>query len=112
MFDKGGVDFAMPDAARTGGLTEMRKICALAEAYGVVVSPHNYSSGVCSAATLHLMAAVPGTGPLEWDTVNSSIVSELFIEPPVVRDGTVSVPQLPGLGVHLPDAVRAEFGVS
>ena len=32
-----------------------------AEAFGVVVSPHNYSSGVCSAATLHLMAATPGT---------------------------------------------------
>jgi L-alanine-DL-glutamate epimerase-like enolase superfamily enzyme len=112
MFAKGGVDVAMPDAARTGGLTEMKKICAIAEAYGVVVSPHNYSSGVCSAATLHLMAAVPGTGPLEWDTVDSSIVPELFLEPPVVRDGTVSVPELPGLGVHLPDEVRARYGAN
>jgi D-galactarolactone cycloisomerase len=112
LFDKGGVDYAMPDVARTGGLTEMKKICALAEAYGVVVSPHNYSSGVCSAATLHLMAAVPGTGPLEWDTVDSSIISELFIEPPVVRDGAVSVPRLPGLGVHLTDEVRARFSAN
>jgi len=112
LFDKGGVDYAMPDAARAGGLTEMKKICAIAEAYGVAVSPHNYSSGVCAAATLHLMAAVPGTGPLEWDTVDSSIVPELFVEPPVVKDGAVSVPQLPGLGVHLPDAVRAQYGAN
>jgi L-alanine-DL-glutamate epimerase-like enolase superfamily enzyme len=109
MFEKGGVDVAMPDMARTGGMTEMKKICAVAEAFGVVVSPHNYSTGICSAATLHLMAATPGTGPLEWDTVGSSIVEELFVEPPVVKDGRVWVPQLPGLGVHLPDEVRAKY---
>jgi D-galactarolactone cycloisomerase len=111
MFQKGGVDVAMPDMARAGGITELKKICAVAEAFGVPVSPHNYSSGICSAATLQLMAATPGTGPLEWDTVNSSIVAELFVEPPVVRDGKVQVPQLPGLGVHLPDAVRAKYAV-
>jgi L-alanine-DL-glutamate epimerase-like enolase superfamily enzyme len=111
MLSKGGVDVAMPDMARTGGITEMRKICAVAEAFGVVVSPHNYSSGVCSAATLHLMAATPRTGPLEWDTVGSSIVPELFVEPPVLRDGHIVVPQLPGLGVHLPDEVRAQYAV-
>jgi L-alanine-DL-glutamate epimerase-like enolase superfamily enzyme len=111
MFQKGGVDVAMPDMARTGGITEMKKICAVAEAFGVVVSPHNYSSGVCSAATLQVMAATPGTGPLEWDTVDSSIVAELFVEPPVVKDGYVQVPQLPGLGVHLPDEVRARYAM-
>ena len=98
MFTKGGVDVAIPDMARTGGITEMKKICAVAEAFGVVVSPHNYSSGVCSAATLHLMAATPGTGPLEWDTVGSSIVPDLFIEPPVLRDGHIVVPAVAGPG--------------
>jgi L-alanine-DL-glutamate epimerase-like enolase superfamily enzyme len=111
MFQKGGVDVAMPDMARAGGITELKKICAVAEAFGVPVSPHNYSSGVCSAATLQLMAATLGTGPLEWDTVDSSIVAELFVEPLVVRDGHVEVPQLPGLGVHLPDEVRARYAV-
>ena len=111
MFQKGGVDVAMPDMARTGGITEMKKICAVAEAFGVVVSPHNYSSGVCSAATLHLMAATPGTGPLEWDTVNSSIVDELFVEPLIEKDGHVEVPQVPGLGVHLTDEVRAKYAM-
>ena len=112
LLDAGGVDYAMPDIARSGGLTELKKICAVAEAYGVVVSPHNYSSGVCSAATLHFLAAVPGTGPLEWDTIDSSITSELLIEPLVVKDGTVSVPQRPGLGVHLPDDIRARYAAN
>jgi L-alanine-DL-glutamate epimerase-like enolase superfamily enzyme len=98
----------MPDIARAGGITELKKICAVAEAFGVRVSPQNYSSSVCSAATLQLMAATPSTGPLEWDTVNAAIVDELFVEPPTVRDGHVSVPQLPGLGVHLTDETRAK----
>ncbi len=110
LFECGGVDVAMPDIARAGGITEMKKICAVAEAFGVPVSPHNYSSGVCSAATLQVMAATPSTGPLEWDTVDASIVDELFVEPPHVRDGYVSVPQLPGLGVELTNEVRAKYG--
>jgi L-alanine-DL-glutamate epimerase-like enolase superfamily enzyme len=111
MFEKGGVDVAMPDVARTGGITEAKKICAIAEAFGVVVSPHNYSSGVCSAATLQLLAATPTAGPLEWDTIDSSIVDELFVEPLQVRDGHVTVPELPGLGVHLPDEVRSKYAL-
>jgi D-galactarolactone cycloisomerase len=111
MFTKGGVDFAMPDVTRAGGITEMMKISAVADAFGVVLSPHNYSSGVSSAATLQLLAAMPNAGPLEWDALNSSIIEELFIEPLVVRDGRVQVPELPGLGIHLPDAVRAKYAL-
>jgi D-galactarolactone cycloisomerase len=110
-FSRNALDVAMPDVARTGGITEMKKIIAVADAFGVPVSPHNYSSGVCSAATLHLLAACPGTGPLEWDVVNSSILDELLVEPVTVRGGAVEVPQSPGLGVHLPDAVREKYEI-
>lgn len=110
-FSREALDVAMPDVARTGGISEMKKIIAVADAFGVAVSPHNYSSGVCSAATLHLLAACPGTGPLEWDVVEGSIVDELFVEPLSVKDGTVEVPESPGLGVHLPDAVRERYGI-
>jgi L-alanine-DL-glutamate epimerase-like enolase superfamily enzyme len=105
------IDVAMPDIARAGGITELKKICALADASGIPVSPHNYSSGVCQAATLHLMAALPSTTLLEWDTVDASIENELFVEPPVEHDGRVSVPQSPGLGVQLTDEVRARYTV-
>jgi len=110
-FSREALDVAMPDVARTGGISEMKKIIAVADAFGVPVSPHNYSSGVCSAATLHLLAACPGTGPLEWDVVHSSIADELLVEPFRVRNGEVEVPESPGLGVHLPDAVRERYGV-
>jgi D-galactarolactone cycloisomerase len=111
MFAKGGVDVAMPDTARTGGITEMKKIIAVAEAFGVTVSPHNYSSGVCSAATLQLLAATPNAGPLEWDPIDAAIVDELFIEPPIFVDGNIVVPELPGLGVHLSPAVLEKYAL-
>jgi L-alanine-DL-glutamate epimerase-like enolase superfamily enzyme len=111
LFAAGAVDFAMPDVARCGGLTEMKKICALAQAHHVTVSPHNYSSGVCLAATLHLMASTPGTELLEYDTVDASISREFFVEPPAEHDGHVSVPQTPGLGVLLTDALLQKYRV-
>jgi L-alanine-DL-glutamate epimerase-like enolase superfamily enzyme len=58
-----------------------------------------------------LLAALPNAGPLEWDALNSSIIEELFIEPLVVRDGRVQIPELPGLGIHLPDEVRATYAL-
>jgi L-alanine-DL-glutamate epimerase-like enolase superfamily enzyme len=111
LFDAGGVDHAMPDIARTGGFTEMKKIAAVCDAYGVACTPHNYCGGVSDAATLHFMASTPSTTLLEWDTANASIHAELFVEPPEVKDGLVRVPDLPGLGVELRPEVRAEFGV-
>ncbi len=59
LFDKKAVDVAMPDIARVGGLQETKNICTLAEAYGLSVSPHNFSSGILLAATIHLMASTP-----------------------------------------------------
>jgi D-galactarolactone cycloisomerase len=50
-------DYVMPDILRCGGLRQTREICLAALANGVIPSPHNYSSGVGLAATLHLMAS-------------------------------------------------------
>jgi L-alanine-DL-glutamate epimerase-like enolase superfamily enzyme len=66
-----------------------------------VPSPHNFSSGVGLAATLHLMAALPETEWLEFDPTGTAIYEELFVEPLVVERGQVRVPNGPGLGVRL-----------
>ncbi len=110
LFDADAADFAMPDVARTGGITELKRICALAQAYHVVVSPHNYSSGVCLAATLHVMASTVGTELLEYDPLGYAISREFFVEPPEEKDGEVSIPDTPGLGVHLTDELIERFG--
>jgi len=111
LFQRGAVDYAMPDIARVGGLTEAVKICALAEAFNIPCSPHSYSSGVLLAATLHLMAALPGTDLLEFDVTGTSIYEELFLEPLSVREGFVSVPHGVGLGVELKEEIRRQYAL-
>lgn len=109
LFDRGAVDYAMPDVARAGGLGETQRICAVAAAYGVTVSPHSFGSGVHLAATLHLMAATPNTRLLEYDVARMSVMDELFVEPLRVEAGNVIVPETPGLGVELSDAVLTQY---
>lgn len=109
LFRQGAVDYVMPDAARAGGITETKKIAALAEAFHLVVTPHSFSSGVLLAATLHLMASIPNADLLEYDVTGTGIYEELLAEPLKVAGGFVAVPQGPGLGVALTDEVRQRY---
>ena len=61
------------------------------------------------AATLHLMAALPQTQLLEFDTTRTAIYEELFVESLVVKDGFVRVPTAPGLGIELTDEIISKY---
>jgi L-alanine-DL-glutamate epimerase-like enolase superfamily enzyme len=102
-------DYIMPDILRCGGLEQTRQICQAAVTHGVVPSPHNFSSGVGLAATLHLMAAMPETQWLEFDPTDTAIYEELFIEPLAVESGRVRVPTTPGLGVRLSEPTIKKY---
>ena len=111
LFDHRAVDVAMPDIGRVGGIQEARNICALAESYGIPVSPHNFSSGILLAATINLMAATPNTWLLELDSSNNAVYEELMIAPLEISDGSVQVPDHPGLGVELTDDIIKKYGI-
>ena len=112
LFEAGAVDFAMPDIGRAGGLQETKNICAMAEAFGVEVSLHNFSSGILLAATMHLMASTPNTNLLEFDTSENAIYRDFFVEPLHMTDGALKVPHIPGLGVQLTPEVIKKYAVS
>ena len=96
------VDIVQPDVIWTGGITETRKVAALAQAYHLPVIPHVFSSGVSSIANMHLIAALPNAGLLEFDQNPNPLRSELFDEPiSVDGHGRVRMPEGPGLGVRL-----------
>ena len=96
------VDIVQPDVIWSGGITVCRKIAALAEAYGLPVVPHVFSSAVASIANMHFIASIPNGGLLEFDQNPNPLRSELFAEPIEVSSaGTVSLPERPGLGVTL-----------
>lgn len=111
LFDKRAIDVAMPDIGRVGGIQETKNICALAQAYGVPVSPHNYSSGILLAATMHLMASTPNTKLLEMDGSRNAVYDELLISPLEVDDGYIQVPDDPGLGVQLPSEIIEKYAI-
>ena len=109
LFDNMAIDVAMPDIGRVGGLEEAKNICILADAYGISVSPHNYSSGILLAATIHLMASSANTCWLEIDTSSNPIYEEFLIEPLEIRNGLVSIPNHPGLGVELRQDILTSY---
>jgi len=101
LFDLKAVDIPMPDIGRVGGIQETKNICAIADACGMHVSPHNFSSGVLLAATIQLMASTPNTRLLEIDTSDNAVYHDFFCEPLQINSGCVTVPHAPGLGVEL-----------
>ncbi len=104
------VDVIQPDTGRFGGLTQMRKLAAMAEAHHVMMAPHSGSLGpVAEIAALHLLAAIPNALMLErveddWPERNTVITA-----PPVIEAGHALVPTAPGLGVDIDEARVAEF---
>jgi L-alanine-DL-glutamate epimerase-like enolase superfamily enzyme len=106
------VDIVQPDVIWTGGITECRKIAALAQAYGLPVIPHVFSSAVSTIANMHFIASIPNGGLLECDQNPNPLRSELFETPiEIDPDGKVRLPDLPGLGVTLNQATIERYRV-
>jgi galactonate dehydratase len=96
------VDVIQPDTGRSGGLTQMRKIAALAEAHFVGVAPHAGTLGpVAEMAAVHLLAAIPNALILErfeddWPGKHALVTPALVCE-----NGHLIVPDRPGLGIDI-----------
>lgn len=109
----GGLDYVQPDTTFTGGIWTSRKIAAMAEAFDVGFAPHTWTNGLGLAANLQVIAASPNAGWCEFPHDPPGWVPEardfMLTEPITVdRDGFVTLPSGPGLGVELDlDTVRA-----
>ena len=89
---------------RAGGLTELRRICELAELYGADVIPHGWKTGITSACGRHLQAACPQTPLFEYISpvvFDSPLRRDLVGPEPVIADGRMALPTGPGLGIEL-----------
>lgn len=99
LFEAQAVDIAQPDLAKCGGISEMLKIAALAEAFNVELVPHCASFGPVLLATLHLNAALKGTPLLEHMAVELAV--QPYGDAALPRNGRLAVPTAPGLGLAL-----------
>lgn len=106
LLEKRLVDVIQPDLGHAGGLTEVKKIAALAEAYYVQVAPHSPQGPVSTAACAHLAVSIPNFQILEF--VRSEPWRDRVLQEPwPVKQGQLVVPERPGLGVELDEGVIA-----
>jgi D-galactarolactone cycloisomerase len=106
----GAVSYAQPSVTKVGGVTQMRKVAALAEAAGVAVVPHSAYFGPGLIASIHCIAAMPGESLVERYDADFA-VNPLHDAILPDKDGCVAVPQGPGLGVDPDPAVVAKLRV-
>ena len=107
LLEEGGVDIIQPDLSHAGGITEVRKIAAMAEAYDVALAPHCPLGPIALAACLQVDACSYNAfiqeqsmgihynefhGPLDYIRTPETYA---FV------DGHVEIPKLPGLGVEV-----------
>ena len=96
------IDVVQPDTGRAGGITQMKKIAAMAEAHGIMLAPHSGSLGpIAEYAALHVMAAVPNALMLERVEIDWPGRAEVITPVPQQVDGHLMVPDAPGLGVDI-----------
>jgi D-galactarolactone cycloisomerase len=109
VLDAGAVDFVQPDVTSAGGLTTARRVATLAASHDVQCLPHVFGSAVALAASLQLLATIPGNPMLEFDRTPNPIREDLAVEPITNDGGTVPVPNDPGLGIDIDEEVLVEF---
>lgn len=109
LMDRGNLRIIQPDVTRVGGITEMLRIIAHAEARGVHVIPHCWSCDILVASTLHLMAIMRDRPYLEFNVTEQPIRRGILTEPYAPVGGTLALPDKPGLGIELDEDLIAHY---
>lgn len=111
MMDVGGIDVVQVDVTRVGGLNRSRRIgWDSAERHRLCVN-HSYKTGVNIAASLHFVAALPNTQYFEYCVEQGALRQTLTRQRFPVVDGEIRVPEEPGLGIELDEAVVDRYRV-
>ncbi len=111
---EGPFDLAQLDATFMGGMTNFVKIAKLCELQGIPIATHSWTSGVGAMANLHAAMASRSTKLVEMAAFNpndpsknphffSPLLTDMWTEPPVLKDGRITLSDAPGLGVRLPE---------
>jgi galactonate dehydratase len=94
-------DYIMPDVTWTGGITELKKISALCEAYYIPVSPHDAAGPINVVAGAQVMMTVPNFYKLETSEWNLSKYDHLIDVPLDNSNGSLKLNPAPGLGIEM-----------
>jgi L-alanine-DL-glutamate epimerase-like enolase superfamily enzyme len=93
------VDIVQADPSWCGGLSEARRIAAMASAYGKLCVPHAFCSLPSLCAAAHLVCSIDNGFLVEWDSTGNPLIDQILpIESVINSDGEVPAPTTPGLG--------------
>lgn len=100
LMEEGRIDIVQVDVSRVG-LTQAMKVAHVAERLDVPCVNHTYTLDLNLAASLHFVAAIPKTSLFEYPSMPNDLRDNLVRNRPRPVDGTLAVPQEPGLGVDI-----------
>jgi galactonate dehydratase len=107
ILEKGAASILQPDLCHAGGITEVRLIAGMAEAYYATMAPHNPLGPISLAAGLQIAASVPNFLCQEQVSLGDGYIKNPF----KVRNGYIDLPTGPGLGIELDEvAMKDKIG--
>jgi galactonate dehydratase len=109
ILEAGLIDVAQPDVCHAGGVTELRRIAALCETYGVSMAPHNPLGPIATMVSVHLGLTIPNF--LIQEVMRSDVPwrNEVFNGVPEIKDGFIYPPTTPGIGVEIDEVLAAKY---
>jgi galactonate dehydratase len=109
LFEKRGCAVAQPDVCHCGGVSELRKIAAMADTYYITVAPHNPLGPVAAAVNVQLALSTPNFLIQEIMRSDVPYRDEVVDAPLVIKDGYVYPSDRPGIGVEVDEKAAAHY---
>ena len=109
LIKSGIVDIVMVDPGRAEGITGYWKVQEMTTHENRYINAHAWSSAIITAASIHLTAATPNHIVMEIKPYRNPMQHELVKEPFEPRDGYLDVPEKPGLGIEVDEAVVRKY---
>ena len=116
LLDKGATNYTRVSLTTVGGITGARKIAALAETKMCPIVPHNPLSPVCTAAEMQFCMSIDNLLICEYPDPDGGLMKDpkhkkcdLVTNYFEAKDGYVTVPDTPGLGLDLVDDVETKY---
>lgn len=120
MIKNKSVDIIQPDICASGGLTEAKRIGALASANGIDLIPHTWGTSIGIHVALHFISnieSIPGRmyQPdflIEYDQTENGLRQNLTYPSIEMKDGMIEVPKRPGLGIDVDEDVLIRYAIN
>jgi len=107
LLEAGAVDYVQPSPTKMGGISELARVFVLARTHNATVMPHSFYDGPGLLAAVHVNAALGRDSLVEWRYFD--LEARLYGERMVPREGSIEVPDGPGLGFDPDPAILARY---